>query len=81
MYYIYFLRSLKDKGFYIGKTNDLRRRLGEHTSGQVSSTKSRRPLILLGYDTFPTEREALDAELSWKKGYMRERLKIRFGNK
>jgi len=41
MYYVYVLLSLKDKKFYIGFTNDLKRRLKEHNSGNNISTKSK----------------------------------------
>ena len=47
MFYVYVLISLKDKKFYIGFTNDLKRRLKEHNSGKNISTKSRLPLKLI----------------------------------
>lgn len=77
-YYIYFLKSAYDGGLYIGKTNNIDRRLKEHNSGQVSSTKPRRPLILLGYESFDTEFDARHAELEWKKGYRREILRKKY---
>ncbi len=78
MHYVYFLKSEKDSKLYIGKTSNLKRRLSEHNSGAVSSTKSRRPFILLGYEEYATEQEALQAEKDWKKGYKREELKNRY---
>lgn len=44
MEYIYVLQSSKDKYFYIGWTNDLRKRFLEHNDGNVFSTAKRRPL-------------------------------------
>ena len=43
-YYIYVLQSEKDKKFYVGYTKNLKSRFEQHTKGQVSSTKDRRPL-------------------------------------
>ncbi|MEK7643367.1 MAG: GIY-YIG nuclease family protein [Patescibacteria group bacterium] len=79
-YYIYFLKSKKDGNFYIGKTNNIDRRLKEHNAGQVQSTKSRRPFLLLGYETCKTEEESIMLEKEWKKGYKREELKKRFNS-
>ena len=79
MHYIYFLQSLKDKGLYIGRTNNLERRLDEHNTGTVSSTKSRRPFKLLGYEIARSENESVVMEREWKKGYKREELKRHFG--
>lgn len=78
MYCVYFLQSLKDKGLYIGKTSNIKRRLAEHNAGKVQSTKSRKPFILLGLEKYQTEKECLAAELKWKKGYKREQLKVRY---
>jgi len=48
-YYVYVLRSKKDKGFYVGYTTSLKDRLDLHDRGQVSSTKNRRPIELVYY--------------------------------
>ncbi len=78
MYFVYILKSQKDNGIYIGKTNDLYRRLAEHNSGNVSSTKSRRPFIVLEYTQCITEREALTLEKECKKGYHREEIRRKY---
>lgn len=78
MYHVYFLKSEKDGKLYIGRTNNVERRLREHNSGQVTATKSRRPFILLGYETFKTELESVASEREWKKGYKREELRRRY---
>ncbi len=49
MWYVYILRSAKDKKLYVGSTDDLRRRLREHEAGQCKSTAYRRPLELEAY--------------------------------
>ncbi|NQV89774.1 GIY-YIG nuclease family protein [Candidatus Uhrbacteria bacterium] len=47
---VYVLRSLKDGKYYVGFTKDLNRRYTEHQNGEVFSTKSRRPLIVVYYE-------------------------------
>ncbi|PIY94398.1 MAG: endonuclease [Candidatus Levybacteria bacterium CG_4_10_14_0_8_um_filter_35_23] len=58
MYYVYLLKSLKDNNYYIGQTKDVPKRLTRHNSGQVISTKARRPLKLIGYRAFDSRSEA-----------------------
>ncbi|OGD92363.1 hypothetical protein A2697_02655 [Candidatus Curtissbacteria bacterium RIFCSPHIGHO2_01_FULL_41_44] len=58
MYFVYLLQSLKDNKFYIGQTENVVQRLAIHNSGQVISTKSRRPFRLVGYKTFDFRNEA-----------------------
>lgn len=81
MFYIYFLQSKKDKGLYIGRTNNLKRRLFEHNSGQVLSTKPRRPFALLGYEICNNLVESVKLEKEWKKGHKREELKLKYNIK
>jgi len=50
MHYIYVLKSLKDNKFYIGYTNDLRKRIELHNAGRVESTKLRKPFDLIYYE-------------------------------
>ena len=38
-YYLYVLQSLKDKNFYVGYTTNIPRRITQHNSGKVFSTK------------------------------------------
>ncbi|MEK7652761.1 MAG: GIY-YIG nuclease family protein [Patescibacteria group bacterium] len=38
MFYLYILRNKNGK-FYVGSTNNLKRRFSEHNSGKVFSTK------------------------------------------
>ena len=71
MFFVYLLKSEKDGGMYVGKTNDLKRRFYEHNGGYVRSTKSRRPFILLEYIECKTEADALSIEKEYKKGYKR----------
>lgn len=75
MYYVYILKSLKDKNLYIGRTNNFERRFKEHNLGKVSSTKTRRPFTLLEKIEVISEEESVKLELEYKKGYKREELK------
>ncbi|PIR41478.1 MAG: endonuclease [Candidatus Yanofskybacteria bacterium CG10_big_fil_rev_8_21_14_0_10_46_23] len=75
MFYIYILKSNKDNKTYVGYTNNLEERLKKHNSGQVKSTKFRRPLDLLFSEEFNTSIEARKRELYWKNGGGRRKLK------
>jgi len=79
MYYVYVLQSLKDKQFYVGYTDDLKNRLGEHNSGRVVSTKDRRPLKLIYYEACLNQQDATKREkylkTAWGKRYIKNRLK------
>lgn len=64
--YVYILKSKKDSNFYIGSTNDLKRRINEHNAGLVFSTKSRVPFELVYYETYRAESDARRREKSLK---------------
>jgi len=66
MYYVYILKSKKDRNLYIGSTNDLKRRFWAHNSGKVFSTKSREPFDLVYYEAFRSGRVARRRERSLK---------------
>jgi putative endonuclease len=66
MFYAYILISKKDNKFYIGFTSNLKRRLKEHETGLVESTKSRRPLILVMYEAYNVEEDAQAREKFFK---------------
>lgn len=78
MFYVYILKSLKDGKMYIGKTNDVNRRLKEHNYGHTLSTKSRAPFKLLKSIQCETEEQARVIEKEYKKGYKREEIKREF---
>lgn len=74
-YFVYILLSLKDGKFYAGSTADLIKRLREHKTGNVSSTKSRRPLKLLHYEYFINKQDAKVREVFLKSGFGRDQLR------
>ena len=57
-HYVYVLESKKDSKKYVGYTHDLRRRLLEHGTGQVRSTKPRLPFKLIYFEGCLIENDA-----------------------
>ncbi|OGZ33867.1 MAG: excinuclease ABC subunit C [Candidatus Portnoybacteria bacterium RBG_19FT_COMBO_36_7] len=76
-YYVYVLQSLKDNGWYIGCTDDLRKRLSEHNDDKVFSTKNRRPWRLIYYEACLSKKDAFAREKYLKSGMGRRYLKNR----
>jgi putative endonuclease len=68
MWYVYILRSAKDKGLYIGATDDISRQLLQHNSGEVDATKNRVPLILEAYVAVKDKAKATELEQYFKTG-------------
>lgn len=66
MYYVYVLKSKKDRLNYIGSTNDLRKRLNEHNSGKSYSTMKRRPFEIVYYEAYKSEKDARYREKNLK---------------
>lgn len=65
-YYVYILRSLKDRLFYIGYSDNLKQRIYDHNMGKNISTKNRRPLEIIFYEAFPNKFDALKRERYFK---------------
>jgi len=66
MFYFYVLYSLKDNKLYKGFSSDISQRFIKHNNGGTTSTKNRRPLILIYSEVFQTKKEAMDRE-RWSK--------------
>jgi putative endonuclease len=49
-YYVYALRSLADRQFYVGLTRNLPARVQAHNLGRVSSTRARVPFELVYWE-------------------------------
>lgn len=64
MFYTYVLQSLIDKKFYTGHTNNLQRRLKEHSEGKNFSTKHRRPFVLIFYEACLNQNDAIQRKIS-----------------
>ena len=78
-YYVYVLQSEKDHKFYIGLASDIKKRLEEHNSGKVSTTRNRRPLKLVYWEGCLNQQDAANRErylkTTWGKRYIKSRLK------
>ena len=61
MYYAYILQ-LRDKTYYHGFSNNLKKRVKDHQHGLVLSTKNLRPLKLIFYAAFLSKTKALAFE-------------------
>ncbi|OGG86874.1 endonuclease [Candidatus Kuenenbacteria bacterium RIFCSPHIGHO2_02_FULL_39_13] len=75
MYYVYILKSLIKNRHYIGYSADLKRRLIEHNSGKVKSTKAMKPWELIYYEAHQKECLARKTEIFYKTGQGRRQLK------
>ncbi len=82
MFYVYLLKSKKvDNWYYTGSTVDLKNRYKYHLNGKVQSTKYYRPLILVYYEAFLSEKDARNREKQLKhKGNALKFLKKRIEN-
>ena len=79
MFFTYILISEKDDKFYVGYTDNLKRRIKQHNDGDVESTKYRRPLKLIYYEVCLNQKDAIHREkylkTTYGKRYIRNRLK------
>jgi putative endonuclease len=66
MYYVYLLKSRKDGKLYIGSTSRLNIRIKEHNEGLVFSTKGRRPLEVIYFECYKSEKDARKREKNLK---------------
>ena len=61
-FYVYILKCA-DGSYYTGHTDNIKLRLAQHHQGEISGyTTSRRPLVLVYIDSFPSRDEAFSAE-------------------
>jgi putative endonuclease len=78
-FYTYVLKSKLDGRFYTGFTSDLEKRLREHNSGMVNSTKGRIPFEIIYFEFCLNMDDAIHREkylkTTYGKRYIRNRLK------
>jgi putative endonuclease len=65
--YLYILK-LSNGDYYIGRTDDLKRRVKEHTLGQERTTKRFLPCKLVTYVAFDSRNRAIKFEKYLKTG-------------
>ena len=68
MYYTYILQSIRDDTYYIGATDNLKKRIKEHNAGKTKYTASRMPYKLMWYCAFTDKKKAYDFEKYLKSG-------------
>jgi len=66
MYNVYVIQSSLNNGYYIGHTKNLEKRLEQHNSGKIRSTKNGNPWQLVYTEEFRTKHEAYKRELQIK---------------
>ena len=67
MYYVYILKLVNNE-YYTGYTENLKRRIKEHTCGQERTTKKMLPCKLICYIAFDTKSIARKFETYLKTG-------------
>ena len=63
---VYILRCANQR-YYIGSTNDRRRRFAEHQAGNVAATRNIRPVEIVFFQVFDTLIEARSVEYKLKE--------------
>jgi predicted GIY-YIG superfamily endonuclease len=76
MFWGYVLRNSEGR-FYIGHTDDLSARLGQHNNGEARWTSSRGPWDLVHFEEFSSRSEAMKRERQLKSGRASQDLKQR----
>ena len=76
-YYVYVLRSKLDGKFYTVFTYDLEKRLQDHNSGKVNSTKTRVPFEIVYYEVSYCIDDATHREKYLKSTYGKRFIKNR----
>ena len=79
-YFVYILRSKLDCKFYTGFTSNLEKRINEHNSGEVISTRKRIPLELVYFEFGLNLNDALHREKYLKTTYGKRYIKNRLKN-
>ena len=81
MWYVYTLQSLKNRRFYTGLTDNLKRRFEEHNKKIGGKyTRKNSPFKLIFYEAFLNKKDAAKGEIFFKSGYGREVLKGKIKN-
>ncbi|MBI3980740.1 GIY-YIG nuclease family protein [Candidatus Microgenomates bacterium] len=74
-YFVYAIKSLKDRRIYVGISRDPNKRLKEHNGGDTKSTKGYSPWVLIFIKYIGSRIEARKEEKRLKSGYGKEFLK------
>ena len=73
MFYVYFLRSLKNSKVYVGMTEkESYERLIEHNHGKNKWARENKPFILVYYESYVCKPDVLKREKFYKTGIGRQ---------
>jgi len=72
MNYYFYILQCKNSTKYYGHTNNLKRRVLEHSKGEVKSTRNRRPIELIYFEELKIRGEAFRREMQFKNGKTRK---------
>ena len=79
MFYTYAFYDKTRQIFYIGYTNDLKRRVAEHKYGKTQTTSRMTDKMLVYYEACMSKEDAMEREKQLKtgfgRGYLRKRLR------
>lgn len=75
MFYVYILK-LNNKTLYVGRSQKLKRRYKEHSTGKVASTANFRPVRLIHYEAFLAKEDAIRREKHLKTSTGKRMLKL-----
>ncbi|MSU75735.1 MAG: GIY-YIG nuclease family protein [Candidatus Magasanikbacteria bacterium] len=75
MFFVYILDSLSRNYIYVGLTNNVERRFGQHQAGKERTTAPYRPFQLVHTEEFVTRVEARKREKYLKSGIGKEWIK------
>ena len=75
VYYVYVLKSIGKGRFYTGYTDCVEKRLKEHNSGKVRSTKAYVPYQVMYTEEYPDKTQARKREIFLKTGQGRKLLR------
>ncbi len=77
MDYFVYLLECRDKSLYCGYSKNLKKRLELHNKGTASKyTKRKRPVKLVYFEKFSTQRKAMRREIEIKKMQRFEKIKL-----
>jgi putative endonuclease len=80
MYYVYAFYDKIREIFYVGYTNDLKRRVKEHNVGKTQTTSRMPDKLLVYYEACLSKKDAEEREKQLKTGFGRGYLKRRLKN-
>jgi len=76
-FYIYIIRC-DNNSFYIGQTEDIKKRWKEHCENKVSWTKKYKPIEIIHYEEYKTREEAVKRKKNLKTGFGRKWIRREF---